>query len=755
MSSVKTICPSCQSEVDRAELVNGLCPFCLLSDGIMDPTMKIKCHTCGHVNIVSYHENESFSCKGCQTLVQFDRVEEGGIEFAETKHGGSAEWLGRYKLIRLLGEGKFGSVWLANDVALNRLVAIKKPLLEDLSRSDQKRIAREAEAASRLNHPNIVRTLDILTLGNNVHIISDYISGANLQMTLQQRLLTIQESVFLISKLANAIDYTHSMGIVHRDLKPANILIETQKQKGERDQKSLISQRSDLQPYITDFGMSIIEGHYSNLNTDRTVVGTPAYMSPEQIDDPESVDYRTDIYSLGVIFYELLCCKLPYIPKMEQGKVTIGEILPPDHANKSIPKDLSAICMKCLANEKRMRYNSAHDLMMDLEFWMAGLPVKARELNLYERLTKWGKRKPIELSLTLVIFFIMFFTILFIYNDWKKDKLNLAETERQRILAEENFELAKSSLDQSYNINKKTLLESEHIVPVLEQGQKKLIEFYKKLITKKSTPDLLEDYAERCFEFAEYMYNYHDDGSSMKDVIYHYDKAISLMEGLMNDFPDDLQYKLKWMIYKASMGEYHSWKEENDKASLIYIELSNIIEKESQKKQEEIYYETLHSFYVNAGCHYKSNQDLDLSERFLKKQIEVSNYLIDKNMTLFQANIALAHAYRDLAQVYEYRGDLNKVEEYYINSLEWKIDSSKLDEFDLIEQAHSKSMGYNQLAKLYNKQNKFEQSQKYDRMAIELSKQILNKFPDNEYFRNYLKRLSEKIKRKNKRNEIQ
>lgn len=266
-------------------------------------------------------------------------------------------WIGRYRVERQLGQGGFGAVYLALDEELNRRVAIKVP--KRLSASQLAECREAAQKLAKLEHPGVVPIHDIgQTAEFPVFLVTKYIEGGTLSEWVQRArpdFLTVSR---LIAAVADALHATHLKGIFHRDIKPANILVD---EKGK--------------PYLADFGLALTEGH--GLDAAPEILGTPAYMSPEQAaGEGHRVDGQTDIFSLGVVLYELLTGLRPFrasekLPPKEYSSqllelVKTFDPRPPRQINDQVPKELERICLKALAKRKPERYTTARDIAEDL-----------------------------------------------------------------------------------------------------------------------------------------------------------------------------------------------------------------------------------------------------------------------------------------------------------------------------------------------------------------------------------------------------
>jgi predicted Ser/Thr protein kinase/tetratricopeptide (TPR) repeat protein len=286
--------------------------------------------------------------------------------------------LGRYEVVRELGKGAMGIVYLAKDPLIGRLVALKTIRIsahadDDEAKEFQQRFVREAQAAGILNHPAIVTVHDIgqdESLGTSF-IAMEYVEGSNLKEVLAQgRTLTFDQIGDLISQVADALDFAHAKGIVHRDVKPANIiLIEGNRAK------------------ITDFGIAKIASGGANLTTTGQFLGTPNYMAPEQIKGAP-VDGRTDIFSLGICLYECLTRRKPFggDSLTSISYKIVHEPYPPlNEVNPQIPEGFSDVVETCLAKDPTKRYQRARDIAAALRAVIRGeRPVRPADPMLAE-----------------------------------------------------------------------------------------------------------------------------------------------------------------------------------------------------------------------------------------------------------------------------------------------------------------------------------------------------------------------------------
>lgn len=270
-------------------------------------------------------------------------------------------FVSRFTLNQKIGEGAFGVVYRASDNRLRRDVALKIP---KKSVTGKTLLAREARAASQLRHPNIVRVFDVVETLKQVFVVSEYIEGQTLSRYRVAHPLNVNDACQLMLRLTDAMEHAHQKGVIHRDLKPSNIVVD-----------------GDRQPNVLDFGLSRSRmDSAESLARPGAPIGTPAYMSPEQADgESERIGVTSDIYALGVIFYQLLTGHLPFSGEIDDilHAIRNDEPLPARHYQKNLDPSLNAIVMKCLAKDPADRYPSATALGTDIHHFLNDKPVTA------------------------------------------------------------------------------------------------------------------------------------------------------------------------------------------------------------------------------------------------------------------------------------------------------------------------------------------------------------------------------------------
>jgi WD40 repeat protein len=295
-----------------------------------------------------------------------------------------------YEILGELGRGGMGVVYQARQTGLNRTVALKMVLAGAHAGPEQlARFKAEAEAAARLQHPNIVQVYEVGEHQGTPYFSLEYVGGGSLALRLDGTPLGPRAAAELTAVLARPVHFAHQRGVIHRDLTPGNILL-----------------GDDGTPKITDFGLAKQIGADTGRTQSGAVLGTPSYMAPEQAGGKtREVGPAADVYSLGAILYELLTGRPPF--KTDSILETLSQVIhddpvPPRLLQPKVPRDLETICLKCLQKEPRKRYASAAALAEDLARYLGGESIEARPTPAWERGVKWARRRPALAALLLV-----------------------------------------------------------------------------------------------------------------------------------------------------------------------------------------------------------------------------------------------------------------------------------------------------------------------------------------------------------------
>jgi serine/threonine protein kinase len=296
--------------------------------------------------------------------------------------GGETIQFGQYELRGELGRGGVGVVYHAYQKALDRHVALKMLTGSAFSTSEQRRrFVQEARLIARIRHPHIVSVHDVGELGGQPFYTMELIEGESLASKLGRGRMEVRQAIDLMLPITQAVEYLHQQGVLHRDLKPSNILLDV---AGE--------------PCLVDFGLSRAMDEFHDPTVTGTILGTPSYMPPEQAAGRvREIDVRSDVYSLGAILYEMICGRPPFVANSALDtvlQVLERDPLPLRHWNRSVPRDVEHICLRCLEKSPDLRYLSAREFATDLERCQRGERPAAQLHTLSVKVSRLTRRYP-------------------------------------------------------------------------------------------------------------------------------------------------------------------------------------------------------------------------------------------------------------------------------------------------------------------------------------------------------------------------
>lgn len=427
---LKVTCPGCQSSLAISEKVVG---------------KRVRCPACNHrwtVSTVGFSTGQTVDSGGEAVQTRDASLSDSPADMSQSTElpAGSSDLgsIGRFELQAVLGEGAFGIVYRAFDPTLRRHVALKVPRHASDSATRSQRFLTEAHAAANLRHPNIVAVFESGQSEGRLFIVSEYVQGKPLSERTAVRRPPFAQSARWVGALAGALAYAHQEGIVHRDIKPDNILLT------DRDR-----------PLIMDFGLAKLTDDDSGITGDGSILGTPAYMSPEQArGETDSTGPHSDQYSLGVVLYELLTGERPFQGPPHHVIAQVAGEDPPDirTLNQSVPADLAAVCRKSMEKDFRQRYADLNQMAEDLQRWQSGQETIARPLNVWEKMRRWYRRNPSSGRLWGVIASLVILLFIVGSIDYARTKITALQrddrvatavaerTDAQRALAINEFE---------------------------------------------------------------------------------------------------------------------------------------------------------------------------------------------------------------------------------------------------------------------------------------------------------------------------
>ncbi len=392
---------------------------------------RLNCPHCHNpIELVADSVDEDVLCPSCGSAVHLDA----GPMLTWDKKKLPA--LGQFQLIEAVGRGAFGTVYKAFDQQLQRTVAVKIPRSGVLETDEEEdRFVREARNVAQLRHPGIVAIHSVGRSDAFPYLVSEFVEGVTLSEYLTAKRFSIKESARLIREICIALQHAHSQGVVHRDLKPSNIML-----------------TPDGQPRIMDFGVAKRNAGEITMTIDGQILGTPAYMSPEQAGGlSHQADAQSDIYSVGVILFQLLTGELPFRGDVQMllYQVQYEEPPSPRKLNHQVPRDLETICLKCMAKEPKRRYASAGDLADDVERYLDGIPILARPVTRIEHAWRWCRRNSVIAGLSTTAALLLTLTAIIstlAYHETSRlAAKEQASKEAAQRLAEKNEQLAEAA----------------------------------------------------------------------------------------------------------------------------------------------------------------------------------------------------------------------------------------------------------------------------------------------------------------------
>lgn len=458
-----------------------------------------------------------------------------------------------YDILDQLGRGGMGVVYRARQLALDRMVALKMIASEEASHDELARFRTEAEAAARLQHPNIVQVFDQGDLNGHPYLAMELIQGKSLEQHLANGPLTSKNAASLVETLARAVQFAHEQGIIHRDLKPANVLMAT---NVEAD--APVASWETLTPKIADFGLAKrLDAAAAKTHTG-VLVGTPSYMAPEQAAGSSgNIGPAVDQYALGAVLFRLITGRSPFLGATVLE--TLDQVVRcdpprPSTLQPNVPHDLEVICLKCLEKEPHRRYPNAAQLADDLGRFLNSQPILARPTSAPQRAFKWAKRRPAIAALIAVsgIALIMLLIGGGIHNARLSAALAIAQEERDR--ADDNYSQSFDAVDRMLErVGFSELADIPEMEGIRQELLQDAVQLYAKLLRRQPEND--DRLKRRRFHTAlmrlgkmQNMLGNRDDAE--RSLL----RAIDLQKEIRRQFPKDLELTHDLAVSHINLG---------------------------------------------------------------------------------------------------------------------------------------------------------------------------------------------------------
>jgi serine/threonine protein kinase len=520
-----------------------------------------------------------------------------------------SRYFGNYELLDELGRGGMGVVYRARQRNADRLVALKVirlDQLQSLSRDTQTtavdRFRTEAQAAARLNHDNIVTVFEVGEHQGQQFYSMRYVEGQSLAELVRQKPLECRRAAEILEPVSRAVHDAHSHGILHRDLKPHNILIDA----------------ASGRPLVADFGLAKLTQGREELTHAGEVMGTPAYMSPEQACDSANVTASSDTYSLGATLYCVLTGRPPFqaataIETLRQ--VCDADPAPPRQLNPQIDLDLETICLKCLEKSPTRRYETAAALADDLGRYLRGEPIVARPVGPAERAWRWCKRNPLEAVLAAIAVSLLVLASVVSTIAYVTTKSALADSEQSL------REAVNAVNDMLTTVSENDLLKAPGMQPVRLELLQKARTWYKQFLERRADdPQLRSEVALANFRVGRI----HELLGLSDDALPAFQSAQRIQTELWEAAPDDPAANRSLGDTMNALGNLLKGKKRLDEAAEAYrraIELRQHLTKLDSINPD--YVRMLANSYMNLGV-------VEMVRGLDQKETEAAEYYFQK-----------------------------------------------------------------------------------------------------------------------------
>ncbi len=614
----------------------------------------------------------------------------------------------RYVWTRLYARGGIGQVWLAYDTNLQREVALKELLPESTFNPPVRaRFMAEARITGQLEHPGVVPVYELARQPDDGRLFyaMQFVRGRTFTESIRDyhrkctagtaRPLDLLALVNAFVAVCNTVAFAHSRGVIHRDLKGVNVLL------GDYGEVFLLDWGLAKRVIDTSEETALpASSSHPHATTEGQVLGTPAYMAPEQAQGQlTAIDQRTDVYGLGAMLYEILTGRPPFSGKDSDEVLRLvreEEPTPPRQANGSAPPALAAICKRAMARPKEQRYASAGDLAREVQRWLADEPVEAYPEPWAARLRRWGRRHRtlVTSAAALLMTAVVGLTISTVLISHEQ-----ARTETARLKAEKNFRLARDAVDRFYTrVSKEQLLNQPGMQKLRESLLREARDYYKQFVAERGDdPDVQAELGRAYLQLARIT---SDIGTRTEALeILHQGQAIA--ERLAQRNPDgaDEQHLLAEYYHNKAL-QYRALRQLDKAEQVLQLAISKEDALHNRLPGVQTYRTYLALCYNSLGLIEMRRGTMDLSRDSLKKSIALLTPLVERPQPDDQAASDLAGCWSNLGQLYAENEKNAEAKEAFTKALELRQALVKRRPQEL-DYRNSLAASYNNLGALY------------------------------------------------------
>jgi serine/threonine protein kinase/tetratricopeptide (TPR) repeat protein len=576
-----------------------------------------------------------------------------------------------YHIAEIIGRGAFGHVFRAWDETTDRQVAIKVLRPEyAVFESHRARFDREGKAASAIRHPNVVTVYRVGSLPNSnlPYIVMEHVSGETLEARLRrEQIVPPAQTVSIMRQIAAGLAAAHEVtmsdtnsgkqGFVHRDVKPSNIMLDA-------------SSATDPLARITDFGLArpISTGDVELSRSDE-ILGSLPYMSPEQIQSPLNVDGRSDIYSLGIVAYEMLSGRRPYQAATPADVIRLiyeTTAQGPARYNSHVPRDLDTIVLKCMSLEPSQRYPSAREVVDDLDRFLRGQPIHARPVASTERFARWARRNPAVATLSAVVLLIMLGSSMVFFTLWRRTEVQRQRAEDAEREVINYLKLAMGVQKDVHKAFENELLRAPGLQPLRQQVLGTIRNYDEQFVQLRPFDPVRRWHVGDTLLRLALIASELETGTQ---AIALCQKSVDVFDQLARDYPGETSYVLAFREAQIHLAVFQLKTENSAQAASLVSEVVRALEEQERRQPDSQVRSSLADALNNASIFATHAGRLPEAIENLQRCILLREKIRDANPGDAHNRRAISSAYNNLAANFTRLDDATRANEAYENSL--------------------------------------------------------------------------------------